>query len=118
MLIYLNKKAQSTAEYVIVLGLVVGAVVAMQTFVKRGLQGRIHDAVKYTGAAGDTDAKAIFKGNQYDPNYVESNLTRSSSSEESEKIATGGGEITKELTKESSSTTGTQTMEAEDGNND
>ena len=30
-------KAQSTAEYAIVLALVVGAVVAMQIYVKRGL---------------------------------------------------------------------------------
>ena len=43
-----HRKAQSTAEYVIVLGLIVAAVIAMQTYVKRGLQGRIRDAVDYS----------------------------------------------------------------------
>jgi Flp pilus assembly pilin Flp len=39
-----NKKGQNTAEYAILIGLVVAAVIAMQTYVKRGLQGRMHDA--------------------------------------------------------------------------
>ncbi len=38
--IFKNKKAQSTAEYAILIALVVGAVVAMQTYVKRGIQAR------------------------------------------------------------------------------
>ena len=39
-----NKKGQNTAEYAILIGLVVAAVIAMQTYVKRGVQGRMHDA--------------------------------------------------------------------------
>ncbi len=38
--IFKNKRAQSTAEYAILIALVVGAVVAMQTYVKRGIQAR------------------------------------------------------------------------------
>jgi hypothetical protein len=41
----LKKQAQSTAEYAIVIALVIGAVVAMQVYVKRGLQGRMKGAV-------------------------------------------------------------------------
>lgn len=40
-----NKKAQNTAEYAILIGIVVAAAVAMQTYVKRGLQARIKDEV-------------------------------------------------------------------------
>lgn len=35
---------QSIAEYAVVIGLVIAAVVAMQIYVKRGLQAKIHDA--------------------------------------------------------------------------
>ena len=82
MFIYLNKKAQSTAEYVIILGLVVGAVVAMQVFVKRGLNGRIRDAVKHVDNGGTT---TIFTGEQYEPYYMAgSNFNTASNSNESE----------------------------------
>ena len=39
-----SSKGQSTAEYAIVIGLVIAAAVAMQVYVKRGLQGKIKDA--------------------------------------------------------------------------
>ncbi len=41
----LSKKAQSTAEYAILIAIVVGALVGMQIYVRRGLQGRIADVV-------------------------------------------------------------------------
>jgi Flp pilus assembly pilin Flp len=50
--LFRNKKAQSTAEYAILIGLVVAAVVGMQTYVKRGIQGRVKDA-------GDAHTKGI-----------------------------------------------------------
>lgn len=92
MLIAINKhkKAQSTAEYVIVLALVVGAVVAMQTFVKRGLQGRLKDATNYTG---DAQSSAIFKGNQYEPYYTSSNIETYSNSESTENVEASGGNV-------------------------
>lgn len=40
----LIKKAQNTAEYAILIALVVGAAIGMQTYVKRGLQGRVKDS--------------------------------------------------------------------------
>ena len=69
-----NKKAQSTAEYVIVLGLIVAAVVAMQTYIKRGFQGRIKDAVDYTYQGGQTSNVVNFSGDQYEPYYLSSNF--------------------------------------------
>lgn len=101
MFIYLNsKKAQSTAEYVIILGLVVGAVIAMQTFVKRGLQGRVKDATNYVGDTG-----AVFTGNQYEPYYTSSNFNTYSNSEANEAVSESGGNVERN-TKDYSNKTG------------
>lgn len=61
-----NKKAQQTAEYALLIALVVAAVIAMQTYAQRTIQGRIRDASMYltrqTSALGTT--------NQYEPYYL------------------------------------------------
>lgn len=61
-----NKKAQQTAEYALLIALVVAAVIAMQTYAQRTIQARIRDASQYftnqTGAIGTT--------NQYEPYYL------------------------------------------------
>jgi len=63
-----NKKAQQTAEYALLISLVVAAVIAMQTYTQRTIQGRIRDAshylVKQTSALGSQT--------QYEPYYVDS----------------------------------------------
>ena len=64
-----NKKAQQTAEYALLISLVVAAVVAMQTYAQRSLQGRIRDAagnymVTHTDGLGDT--------RHYEPYYLDS----------------------------------------------
>ncbi len=41
--IRLIAKAQSTAEYAILLAIVAAAIIAMQVYVRRGIQGRIRD---------------------------------------------------------------------------
>ena len=38
-----NKKGQNTAEYAILIALIIAAAVAMQTYVKRGVQGGVKD---------------------------------------------------------------------------
>ncbi len=42
-----NKKAQNTAEYAILISLVVAGIIAMQTFAQRAIQARIRDAAHY-----------------------------------------------------------------------
>ncbi len=42
--IFLDKRGQSTAEYAILIGLVVAVVISMQIYVKRGVQARFKDA--------------------------------------------------------------------------
>ena len=108
MFIYLNKKAQSTAEYVIVLGLIVGAIIAMQTYVKRGLQGRVRDAVDHTGTTQEiAGANFEFSGDQYEPYYLRSTFDSTRNDVSSEQLLTGG-ERQKTLTTEHSERTGNQ----------
>jgi hypothetical protein len=57
-------KAQSLSEYTICLAGLLLAMVAMQVYVKRGLQGRYSDVVRHTTAQVNTSGK-----NQYEPYY-------------------------------------------------
>ncbi len=61
-----NKKAQNTAEYAILISLVVAGIIAMQTYAQRALQARVRDASSYlknqTTAMGTTT--------QYEPYYL------------------------------------------------
>ncbi len=69
-----NKKAQNTAEYAILIALVIGGVIAMQMYAQRTLQGRIRDVnVKFrdeTNALGTTL--------QYEPYYTNKSETKDS----------------------------------------
>lgn len=66
-----NKKAQQTAEYALLISLVVAAVIAMQTYAQRTIQARIRDA----GAYLTTKTSAMGKTNQYEPYYLDSSYT-------------------------------------------
>lgn len=105
--IFRNRRGQSTAEYAILIGLIVAAAVAMQTYVKRGLQGRVKDAVDTmatsTGDLGGTT--------QYEPYYLESNFDNTRGSTETENVQEGGGVI-RDVARGHSERTGTQTIKA------
>jgi Flp pilus assembly pilin Flp len=67
--LFKNKKAQNTAEYALLIALVIAGVVAMQTYAQRALQARERDAVQFmvnqTIALGNTA--------QYEPYYMQTN---------------------------------------------
>lgn len=83
-------KAQSTAEYVIVLGLIVAAVVAMQSYIKRGFQGRIKDAVDFKDQAGQNANVVQFNTTQYEPYYLTSTFESTRNSEDNEHLSQEG----------------------------
>ena len=62
-----SKLAQTTAEYALLIALVVAAVIAMQTYAQRAIQARIRGAAAYmvnqTNALGNVV--------QYEPYYTE-----------------------------------------------
>lgn len=66
-----NKKAQNTAEYALLISLVVAAVIAMQTYAQRAIQARIRDAAQYmaaqTSELGTTNQyEAYYQASEYD----------------------------------------------------
>lgn len=66
-----NKKAQQTAEYAILIALVVGAVIAMQTYAQRSIQARIRGASQYLTSVGTVGSNKILGDDaQYEPYYL------------------------------------------------
>ncbi|MBF0479875.1 MAG: hypothetical protein HQL26_10370 [Candidatus Omnitrophica bacterium] len=105
-----NKRAQNTAEYAILISLVVAGVMAMQQFAQRALQARERDAsvflAKSTNGIGNTV--------QYEPYYKKSDSNKNTSETKSTNIngtkdtrSTKSGETgyTNEVTKYDTATT-------------
>ena len=66
-----NKKAQNTAEYAILISLVVAGIIAMQTYAQRALQSRVRDASQYLKAETSVMGATV----QYEPYYLTTNYT-------------------------------------------
>jgi Flp pilus assembly pilin Flp len=80
-----NRKAQNTAEYALLIALVVAGVIAMQTYAQRALQARIHDASNYMA----TQTNTIGTNTQYEPYYQQSSYNVNSNSVDNKKLGTG-----------------------------
>ena len=81
-MLFHKKKGQNTAEYAILIALVVAAGIAMQTYIKRGLQS----GVKY--AVDD-----MSNNTPYEPYYLESEYktTTDGGYKDTEETKVGGG---------------------------
>ena len=80
-------KGQYLSEYAIVFSLVLAALIGMQVYVKRGLQGRYRDiadtvVLSLREQTGKDDLSL-----QYEPYYIESNITTASGTAASPNIA-------------------------------
>ena len=69
-----NKRAQNTAEYAILISLVVAGIIAMQTYAQRALQARVKDAAVFMANASSDLGTTL----QYEPYYLQTsyNVTR------------------------------------------
>ena len=76
-----HNKGQNTAEYALLITLVVAGVIAMQTYAQRSLQARMHDASQYMASQTST----IGGNTQYEPYYLQSDYTSTRSAEESKR---------------------------------
>ena len=83
-----NRKAQNTAEYALLIALVVAGVIAMQTYAQRALQARIHDAASYMAQASNGTA-GFNTTTQYEPYYLQSNYSSTSNSDENKRLGAG-----------------------------
>ncbi len=66
-----NKKAQNTAEYAILISLVVAGIIAMQTYAQRALQSRVRGASEYLKDQTNSLGNQI----QYEPYYLKTEYT-------------------------------------------
>ncbi len=78
-----NRKAQNTAEYALLIALVVAGVIAMQTYTQRALQARMHDAAQYMANAAGAPG---YNHTQYEPYYLQSNYDVTSNSVENKRL--------------------------------
>ena len=86
MKFFKNKKGQNVAEYAILIGLVVGGIIAIQTFIKRGLNARVKGAVAYmTDSSPELGTEA-----QYEPYYSKSTYETDRSSNEEQMVTNTG----------------------------
>lgn len=93
-----SRRAQSTAEYAVLLALVIAAVIGMQTYVKRGWQARVkvetdqmsNDITENTNWA-DVSTTAVTKSEHYEPTKLD-RLSHEQviTDTETAKILTGG----------------------------
>lgn len=92
------KAGQNTAEYAILIALVIGAVIAMQTYVQRAFNGRILDTTKLT-----MNQTADYTGHdlQYEPYYSKQSfdVTRTSGSSVKERGASFNDETITNITR-------------------
>ena len=110
-----NKKGQNTAEYAILIALVVAAAIAMQTYVKRSWQGGVKFAVDKVNKSGSITG-------QYEPYYLESDFTATKSAYKDTVETEAGGKVTREygvdedgLTRHKVTRSGQQKIKATDG---
>lgn len=113
MFIYLNKRGQSTLEYAVIIAVIVGALLAIQVYIKRGVQGRLKQASDDIGEQFSPGASTY--------NYTTTTTTLSDESTTPFHAATGAGmeDATVSLTRSNVQQTQTRTgIEYVSGYND
>ena len=111
-----SKKAQSTAEYAILIGLVVGVLVVMQTYIKRGIQGRFKDATDSYVTSIDDDATnwALISNvttptleDQWEFDKYSAQRTRETvTGTETTEAMSSGGQVTRDITQKTKQAVG------------
>ncbi|MBN2097045.1 MAG: hypothetical protein JW714_01050 [Candidatus Omnitrophica bacterium] len=121
MLSLLNRKGQSTAEHAIVIALVIAAALAMQTYVKRGMQGRVASASdRFTARIRDAEWSSVFGTGQtgpaaglqwqWEPDQLNSYSTRivigGDDGTKTEETMSKGGQVTRDITEKTNQAAG------------
>ncbi len=109
--LFRNKKGQNTAEYAIVIGLVIAAAIAMQTYIKRGINAKMKDGTDLlTDTTGTvTGAASLGQTQQYEPYYMQSDFSVNRGSSMDANASQGGG-VVRTLNMEHTDRTGTQVV--------
>jgi len=91
------RRGQSTLEYAIIIAVVVAALLAMQIYVKRGVQGKLRSSTDEIGQ-------------QFSPTFTTGSYTTTSGSSSTENVT--GGTTTTNVTRGTQNKTGSETVEA------
>ncbi len=102
----LKKKGQNTAEFAILIALVIAGAIAMQTYVKRGFQG----GVKY--AVDKLKSKAPNAAGQYEPYYLETSYQTTQSDYTDTEETLEHGQISRNIADRTTSRAGYQRLKA------
>ena len=81
-----NRKGQNTAEYALLIALVVAGIVAMQQYAQRALQARVRDASVYMAGSSNGVLNSTV---QYEPYYQKSDYTVAKTDTENKRLARG-----------------------------
>ena len=98
---YLRTKAQSTLEYVILLGFVIAALIAMGVYMKRGTEGKLRESTDQIGE-------------QYEAGKTTGTYTVNTDLAQREQLnsgsSTGAGHITTEIIRNTQKKSGSETV--------
>ena len=97
-----KRRGQNTAEYAILIGVIVAAAIAMQVYVRRGMQARIKQGTDYSKEACMT----IFTLGQYEPYYTCSTFMTNQGSSSAENLLSAGA--VNRVSNETTNRTGSQ----------
>jgi Flp pilus assembly pilin Flp len=115
----LNKRGQSTAEYAMIFGVVIGALIAVGTFIRSGIEAKLRDMTnQYVNQ--DTDASALqtstgFVQSDYTTTQVSRTDTTQTSGSSGTTSTVGGGDETSADTQGYSERSGVTTLFATGG---
>ena len=84
-----NKKGQNTAEYAILISLVVASIVAMQTYAQRALNARVKDASDYLTSGASLTIGSDGNTQQYEPYYQKSAYVSNVDTTETKRLSNG-----------------------------
>ncbi len=93
----LKERGQSTLEYVILVGFVVAALIAMGVYMKRGFQGRLRESTDQIGQ-------------QFSADHTSSNFTTTTNMSQTENVV--GGVTTTNITANQQTRTGSESVGA------
>jgi len=91
-----RKRGQSTLEYAVLIVVIIAALIAMQVYLKRGLQGRLRESSDQIGE-------------QFSPGYTVSNRVTTSGSSVTE-TRQAGGSVTTAITNQWQNITGAENV--------
>jgi len=95
-----SRRAQSTLEYALVIAAIIGALLAINAYMKKGVQGRLKESTDQIGKQFDASGNYTNAWQAVSSGTTTSTETRAAGTGTTTSTVTGGEEITKGETEE------------------